>query len=115
MFQSNVMVTILLSCVPLYTSKTSSISWPGTPPTTISITNIISILDMDLRDEVTRLVRMFDTITKLEINRSAIYLLMFVTMFSSEFCVLEDREAVVEAKNRFEFFLFFVFQTLVKE
>jgi len=97
--QVNVMVSIVLSCFNVFSAKTNTISWPGTPPTNISLSNIITFLDQDIKEEMSRLVKFFETFSKLDIPRSAVSLLIFVTMFNHEFCVLEDKEAVVEARN----------------
>ena len=93
------MVSIVLSCFNVFSAKTNTISWPGTPPTNITLHNIITFLDQDIKEEMSRLVKFFETFSKLDIPRSAVSLLIFVTMFNHEFCVLEDKEAVVEARN----------------
>jgi len=99
--QANVLVTIVLSCTSLYTAKNSSLTWPGLPPVTFSLASLQPLLDPDLKDEVARLTKFFDSFSKLELPRSAANLLVLVAVFNSEFCVLEDTEAVAEARLKY--------------
>jgi len=99
--QANVMVSIVLSCVSLYRSKTGSVSWPGSPPVTFNIGNILSFLEPDIKEEVSRLFKLLDSINKLELPKCITNLLVFVSMFNPEFCVLEDKEAVLEARAKY--------------
>jgi len=82
--QANVLVTIVLSCTSLYTAKNSSLTWPGLPPVTFSLASLQPLLDPDLKDEVARLTK----------------------FFNSEFCVLEDTEAVAEARLKYVHLLY---------
>ena len=43
------MVSIVLSCVNLYTSKTGAVTWPGSPPVTFNIGNILPLLETDIK------------------------------------------------------------------
>ena len=95
------MVCIVLSVVHLYSSKTKSLTWPGSPPTIFSIQQLLPLVEAEVRDEVTRLSQFLDTFAKLETPRFAANLMIFIAMFSSEFCSLEDKEAVAEARLRY--------------
>lgn len=99
--QANVMVAIVLSSVNLYTAKNGSLTWPGSPPVSFTLANILPLLDPDLKEEIPRLAKFLDSFSKLDVPRSVVNLLIFVAMFSSEFCVLEDKEAVMEARTRY--------------
>ena len=99
--QANVMVAIVLSSINLYSAKNSSLTWPGSPPVTFTAANILPLLDPDVKEEIPRLAKFLDSFAKLDIPRSVVNLLIFVSMFSSEFCVLEDKEAVTEARTRY--------------
>ena len=95
------MVCIVLSCVHLYSTKTSSLTWPGAPPTTFSLQQVLPLVEPEIRDEVTRLGQFLDTFAKLDTPRFTANLMIFIAMFSSEFCSLEDKESVAEARSRY--------------
>ena len=95
------MVCIVLSCVHLYSTKGCYLTWPGAPPTTFGLQQILPLVDPEIRDEITRLATFLDTFSKLEIPRCAANLMIFIAMFSSEFCDLEDRDAVTEARTSY--------------
>merc|ERR1712079_542055 len=71
------------------------------PPTTFGLQQILPLVDPEIRDEITRLATFLDTFSKLEIPRCAANLMIFIAMFSSEFCDLEDRDAVTEARTSY--------------
>ena len=104
--KANVLVTIVLTCTSLYTAKNSSLTWPGLPPVTFSLASLQPLLDPDLKDEVARLAKFFESFSKLELPRSAANLLVLVAVFNSEFCVLEDAEAVAEARLKYVHLLY---------
>ena len=104
--KANVLVTIVLTCTSLYTAKNSSLTWPGLPPVTFSLASLQPLLDPDLKDEVARLTNFFESFSKLELPRSAANLLVLVAVFNSEFCVLEDAEAVAEARLKYVHLLY---------
>ena len=99
--QANVMVAITLSCVNLYSSKTGALTWPGPPPRDFTLQTVLGLVEADLKDELVRLAKIFETFSSLDIPRPAVNLLMLITMFNTEFCQVEAVEAVTEARQRY--------------
>ena len=91
----------MLSILSLYSAKDNSFSWPSSPPCTISIPSILAAVDNDIKDEMARLAKFFDAFSKMDLPRSSVNLLIFVSIFNPEFCSLEDKEAVVEARQQY--------------
>ena len=99
--QVNVMVSIVLSTLSLFSAKDNSITWPGSPPYSVSIPSLLAAVDSDIKDEMARLAKFFDSFSRLDLPRSAVNLLIFVSIFNPEFCSLEDKEAVVDARQQY--------------
>ena len=55
-----------------------------------------------LKEEVSRLFKLLDAINKLDLPKCFANLLVFVSMFNPEFCVLEDKETVLEARAKYD-------------
>ena len=101
LLQVNVMVSIVLSTLSLFSAKDNSITWPGSPPYSVSIPSLLAAVDSDIKDEMARLAKFFDSFSRLDLPRSAVNLLIFVSIFNPEFCSLEDKEAVVDARQQY--------------
>ena len=99
--QANVMVAIILSCVSLYSAKTGALTWPGPPPKELTLQTILGLVEADLKDELVRLAKIFESFSKLEIPKPAVNLLMLITMFNTEYCQVEAVEAVTETRQRY--------------
>ena len=99
--QANVMVAIILSCVNLYSSKTGAITWPGPPPKDFTLQTVLSMVEVDLKDELIRLAKIFELFSKLDIPKPAMNLLMLITMFNTEYCQVEALEVVTESRQRY--------------
>ena len=103
--QANVMVAIFLSCVNLYSSKTGAVTWPGPPPVELSLHTSLAMVE-DIKEELIRLSKIFESFSKLDLPRAAVNLLILITMFNPEFCQLEDREAVTDSRLRYTLLLY---------
>ena len=104
--QANVMVAIFLSCLNLYSSKTAAVTWPGPPPVEVSLQTSLAKVEVDLKEELVRLSKLFESFSKLDLPRSAVNLLILISMFNPEFCKLEDGEAVGDTRLRFTLLLY---------
>lgn len=104
--QANVMVAIFLSCVNLYSGKTGALTWPGPPPMDLTLQAILGMVEVDIKEELGRLAKIFDSFSKLSIPRPAVNLLILITMFSPEFCQLEERDAVTDCRLRYILLLY---------
>jgi len=99
--QANVMVAIIISCINLYSSKTGALTWPGPPPKEFTLQTVLSLVEADLKDELVRLSKIFESFSKLDIPKPALNLLMLITMFNTEYCQVEAVEAVTESRQRY--------------
>ena len=99
--QANVMVAIILSAVSLYSPKTGALTWPGPPPKEFTLQTVLGLVEPDLKDELVRLAKIFESFSKLDIPRAAVNLLMLITMFNTEYCQVEAVEAVAETRQRY--------------
>ena len=100
------MVAIFLSCLNLYSSKTGTVTWPGPPPVEISLQTSLARVEVDLKEELVRLAKLFESFSKLDLPRAAVNLLVLIAMSNPEFCQLKEREAVGDWRTRYILLLY---------
>jgi len=126
LLESNLMTVTLLSIYEVYSATSHNIVWKLTEKDfdqlakegkkvphgriTFGLAEIVSQVDPDMREDLTKLFNFFDHFSQIQLPRKSLYILLHVVFFNQDCTEVKNKDDI---ENCRKYYLFCLFETLV--